>query len=279
MIGIYQFKGCGVKRVIVATTALCMGVNFPDVRFIVNWGPARSILDQHQEAGRAGRDGKKSHVIIIYHGQQVGHCEPEVKDFVLAKGCFRIAAYKTLDSSIQPLEPLHDCCSFCSELCKCGGENCSATSLPFEVGEQAVENPFETNGHIRQVTCQDRNVLKEALYEVLNAMSSEAPALDGSSSHGFSTQLIDDIIRNCESIFTLEDLLTGYPVFSISNALKVLEVIQEVFIDIPNFEESLALFIQNFNRSFLQVEPNTNEWPDFGNITLGMDSDPELHEL
>ena len=189
-----------------------MGVNFPDVRFIVNWGPARSILDQHQEAGRAGRDGKKSHVIIIYHGQQVGHCEPEVKDFVRAKGCFQIAAYKTLDSSIQPLEPLHDCCSFCSELCKCGGENCSATSLPFEVGEQAVENPSETNGHIRQVTCQDRNVLKEALYEVLNAMSSEAPALDGSSSHGFSTQLIDDIIRNYESIFTLEDLLTGYRV-------------------------------------------------------------------
>ena len=189
-----QFKGCGVKRVIVATTALCMGVNFPDVRFIVNWGPARSILDQHQGAGRGGRDGKKSHVVIIYHGQQVGHCKPEVKDFVRAKGCFGIAAYKTLDSSIQPLEPLQDCCSFCTELCKCGGENCSATSLPFEVGAQAVENPSETKGHIRQVICQDRSVLKEALYEVLNAMSSEAPALDGSSSHGFSTQLIHDII-------------------------------------------------------------------------------------
>ena len=55
-----QFKTNGVKRILIATTALCMGVNFPDVRYIVNWGPARSILDQHQEAGRAGRDGKKS---------------------------------------------------------------------------------------------------------------------------------------------------------------------------------------------------------------------------
>lgn len=64
-----------------------MGVNFPDVCYIVNWGPARSILDQHQEAGRARRDGKKCHVIIIYHGQQAGHCEQEVKDFVRAKGC------------------------------------------------------------------------------------------------------------------------------------------------------------------------------------------------
>lgn len=27
----------GVKRVLIATTALCMGVNFPDVRFVINW--------------------------------------------------------------------------------------------------------------------------------------------------------------------------------------------------------------------------------------------------
>ena len=93
-----QFKYCGVKRVIIATTALCMGVNFPDVWVIINWGPARSILDQHQEAGRAGRDGKTAHVIVIYHGQQVGHCEQQIKDFVRAKGCFRVAAYKSIDT-------------------------------------------------------------------------------------------------------------------------------------------------------------------------------------
>ena len=92
-----QFKTDGVKRVLVSTTALCMGVNFSDVR----------------KEGRAGRDGKKSHVIIIYHGQQAGHCEQEVKDFVRAKGCYRVAAYKTLDTAIEPLEPFHDCCSFC----------------------------------------------------------------------------------------------------------------------------------------------------------------------
>lgn len=96
-----QFKTSCVKLILIATTALCMGVNFPDVRYIVNWGPARSILDQHQEARRAGRDGKKSHVIVIYHGQQAGHCEQEVKEFVLAKGCYRVATYKTLDATIS----------------------------------------------------------------------------------------------------------------------------------------------------------------------------------
>ena len=80
-----------------------MGVNLPDVRFIINWGPARSILDQHQEAGRAARDGKRAHVVVIYHGQQVGHCEQQIKEFVHTKACFRVAASKSLDDTIKPL--------------------------------------------------------------------------------------------------------------------------------------------------------------------------------
>ena len=59
-----SMKGTGLKRIAVATTALSMGVNFPDVRFVIMYGPPRSILDFHQEAGRAGRDGKKSDVIL-----------------------------------------------------------------------------------------------------------------------------------------------------------------------------------------------------------------------
>ena len=51
---IVSFKGQGPKRVAIATTALSMGVNFPDVRYIVHFGPARTLLDFHQQAGRAG---------------------------------------------------------------------------------------------------------------------------------------------------------------------------------------------------------------------------------
>jgi hypothetical protein len=41
-------------------------------RYVVNWGPARTLFDQLQEAGR---DGKLYHVIIIYHGNQLSHCK------------------------------------------------------------------------------------------------------------------------------------------------------------------------------------------------------------
>ena len=87
-----------------ASTALSMGVNFPDIRYIINWGPARTLIDQHQEAGRAGRDDKLSHVIVIYHGQQSSHCEENVIDFVKTEGCFRVAAYKPFDLQISPLD-------------------------------------------------------------------------------------------------------------------------------------------------------------------------------
>ena len=47
-----SFKNNGLKLIANATAALSMGVNFPDVRYVIMYGPARSLLDFHQEAGR-----------------------------------------------------------------------------------------------------------------------------------------------------------------------------------------------------------------------------------
>ena len=58
----------GTIRVVIATTALGMGVNFPDVKYIVHAGPERSLVDYIQAAGRAGRNGDHAHDVVIYHG-------------------------------------------------------------------------------------------------------------------------------------------------------------------------------------------------------------------
>ena len=73
-------------------------------------------------------------------------------------------------------------------------------------------------------------------------MKGHGLAIDDSTSHGFSRQLIDDVVKNCDCIFTVEDILSNFPVFSVGNALRILEVIQGLFQDIPNLEETLALF-------------------------------------
>ena len=56
----------GKVRVMVATNAFGMGIDKPDVRTVMHYGPPDSPEAYFQEAGRAGRDGAASYGIMIY---------------------------------------------------------------------------------------------------------------------------------------------------------------------------------------------------------------------
>lgn len=66
-------------RVMVATNAFGMGINKPDVRVVIHMDIPEDLESYYQEAGRAGRDGKRSFAAVVYHPSDVDGLELKVE--------------------------------------------------------------------------------------------------------------------------------------------------------------------------------------------------------
>ena len=112
-----SFKNKDSKlRIVIATLAFGMGVDCPDIRQIIHFGPTSLVEDYVQETGRAGRNGFPSKAVLINKPNK--HVGKEMKACENTTHCRRQLLLKNFICYVeQNIVPLCCCCDICAATC------------------------------------------------------------------------------------------------------------------------------------------------------------------
>lgn len=143
----------GQHRVIVATNALGLGVDIPDIRVVVHLGRPRRLRDYAQESGRAGRDREASEAIIVCPTPAVprrgGWIDPQTVDideFVHEDQCRRIIMDRVMDGRDD------------RQRCEEGEERCDVCRRDDEMPARLTSPVWSNDEHSQQDAFPDSGI-------------------------------------------------------------------------------------------------------------------------
>ena len=131
----------GAYNVIIATIAFGMGIDKPDVRFVIHHTIPKSLEGYYQETGRAGRDGKRSGCYLYYGYQDTsalkrmidegdGTWDQQERQRQMLRNVIQFCENKSDCRRVQVLNYFNE--SFNREDCKGSCDNCNSNST-FEI--------------------------------------------------------------------------------------------------------------------------------------------------
>ncbi|CAI0441950.1 unnamed protein product [Linum tenue] len=117
-------------QVIVGTVAFGMGINKPDVRFVIHHSLSKSMETYYQESGRAGRDGLPSECVlffrpadvprqssmVFYENSGLQNLYDIVRYCQTKRQCRRAAFFKHFSEALQDCNGMCDNCAFSNEI-------------------------------------------------------------------------------------------------------------------------------------------------------------------